>query len=184
MLIRDSTSINFSKFSKRYIYLLTPGSTWLSIFTTVSGRYTYSGRYVNWISIICPVGTFIPVGTTIQDLRVYIHFQTSTDLIDPPHKSNDTSDKYPIMNHFVTEMCIHGHISVKNWCIMGYGTGALWDLWDWSILKLTAWQVALGKVFFYILQKLFWDTWSSATSYLLKMCQLFSRLKGSFVTYS
>ena len=70
MLIRDSTSINFSKFSKRYIYLLTPGSTWLSIFTTVSGRYTYSGRYVNWISIICPVGTFIPVGTTIQDLRV------------------------------------------------------------------------------------------------------------------
>ena len=70
MLIRDSRSINFSKFSKRYIYLLTPGSTWLSIFTTVSGRYTYSGRYVNWISIICPVGTFIPVGTTIQDLRV------------------------------------------------------------------------------------------------------------------
>ena len=36
----------------------------------MSGRYTYSGRYVNWISIICPVGTFIPVGTTIQDLRV------------------------------------------------------------------------------------------------------------------
>ena len=80
MLIRDSTSINFSKFSKRYIYLLTPGSTWLSIFTTVSGRYTYSGRYVNWISIICPVGTFIPVGTTIQDLRVQLYkyiFMTS-----------------------------------------------------------------------------------------------------------
>ena len=81
MLIRDSTSINFSKFSKRYIYLLTPGSTWLSIFTTVSGRYTYSGRYVNWISIICPVGTFIPVGTTIQDLRVAVkkqHLHTLT----------------------------------------------------------------------------------------------------------
>ena len=82
MLIRDSTSINFSKFSKRYIYLLTPGSTWLSIFTTVSGRYTYSGRYVNWISIICPVGTFIPVGTTIQDLRVYTFWQINIHQVD------------------------------------------------------------------------------------------------------
>ena len=25
------------------------------------------------------------------------------------------------------------HISVPNWCIVGYGTGVLWDLWDWSI---------------------------------------------------
>ena len=24
------------------------------------------------------------------------------------------------------------HISVPKWCIVGYGTGALWDLWGWS----------------------------------------------------
>ena len=62
MLIRDSTS--FFKI-KRYIYLFN-ASHYLNqcwpIFTNT--------EYVNWISIICPVGTFIPVGTTIQDLRV------------------------------------------------------------------------------------------------------------------
>ena len=24
------------------------------------------------------------------------------------------------------------HISVTKWCIVGYWTGTLWDLWDWS----------------------------------------------------
>ena len=46
------------------------------------------------------------------------------------------------MHHFVTEMCTHtcGHFCFKMvhcgiwyWFIVGYGTGALWDLWDWSI---------------------------------------------------
>ena len=43
------------------------------------------------------------------------------------HKSHNALDKYPIMHHFVTEMCTHVHISVKKCCIVGYGTGALWD---------------------------------------------------------
>ena len=33
------------------------------------------------------------------------------------------------MHHFVTEMCTHVHISGIKWCIVRYGTGALWDLW-------------------------------------------------------
>ena len=49
-------------------------------------------------------------------------------VIDPFHKSHNALDKYPIMQHFVTEMCTHVHIFVKKWCIVGYGTGALWDL--------------------------------------------------------
>ena len=32
------------------------------------------------------------------------------------------------MHRFVTEMCTHVHISVTKWCIVGYGTGASWDL--------------------------------------------------------
>ena len=44
--------------------------------------------------------------------------------IDGFHKS----DKYAKMHHFVTEMCIHVHVSVTKFCIMGYGTVALWDL--------------------------------------------------------
>ena len=42
-------------------------------------------------------------------------------------------------------MCIHVHISATKWWIVGYGTGALWDLLDGSIthrylLKLFAWE--------------------------------------------
>ena len=48
--------------------------------------------------------------------------------IDPSHKSHNALDKYPIMPHFVRGICTHGHISVTKWCIVGYGTGALWDL--------------------------------------------------------
>ena len=53
--------------------------------------------------------------------------------IDPSHKFHNASDKYPKMHHFVTVMWTHVHISVTKWCIMGYGTDALWGLWDWSI---------------------------------------------------
>ena len=50
--------------------------------------------------------------------------------IDPSHKSHDASVKYPTMHHFVTEMCTHVHICVTKYCILGYGPGAFWDLWD------------------------------------------------------
>ena len=42
------------------------------------------------------------------------------------------------MHHFVTEMCTRVNISVTKWCIMGYGTGALWDLCNrsFAIAKL------------------------------------------------
>ena len=46
----------------------------------------------------------------------------------PYHKSHNALDKYPTMHNFVTEMCTHVHISVTKWCIVWYGTGALWDL--------------------------------------------------------
>ena len=56
-------------------------------------------------------------------------------MINPSHKSHNASDKYPTVtiHHFVTEMCTHVHISVTNWCIVGYGTGALLDLCNRSI---------------------------------------------------
>ena len=45
------------------------------------------------------------------------------------HKSHNAPVPYPTIHHFGTEMCI----LMFQWCIVGYGTGALWDLWDWSI---------------------------------------------------
>ena len=47
------------------------------------------------------------------------------DKIDPPHNSHN-----PTMHQFVTEMCTSVHISVTEWCIVGYSIGVLWDLWD------------------------------------------------------
>ena len=38
----------------------------------------------------------------------------------------------PTKHHFVTEMCTCVHISVTKRCIVGYVTGALWDLCDRS----------------------------------------------------
>ena len=52
--------------------------------------------------------------------------------IDSSHNSHNALDKYPTMHHFVTEMCTCVHISVTKWSIVGHGTVALWDLWDWS----------------------------------------------------
>ena len=54
--------------------------------------------------------------------------------IDPSHKSQNASGKYPTIQHFVTEMCTHVHISVTKWCIVGYGSGTCWDLCDRSIM--------------------------------------------------
>ena len=54
-------------------------------------------------------------------------------VIDPSHKSHNTPVPYHIMQHLVTEMCTYVHISVTKWCIVGYLSDALWDLWDGSI---------------------------------------------------
>ena len=40
-------------------------------------------------------------------------------LIDPFHKSQNASDKYPTVHQFVAEMCAHVHISVTKLCILG-----------------------------------------------------------------
>ena len=54
--------------------------------------------------------------------------------IDQSHKPHNASVPYPIMHHFVTEMCTCVHISVTKWCILGYLSDALWNLWDGSIV--------------------------------------------------
>ena len=59
----------------------------------------------------------------VQTLIKYLHLSLSHYVIlryrDPFHKSHNALDEYPTMHHFVTEMCMHMHISVTKWCIMG-----------------------------------------------------------------
>ena len=62
----------------------------------------------------------------------------SHESIDPSHKSHNALDKYPKMHHFVTEMCTRVQISVTKWCIVGYLSNTLWDLWNRSIWEILA----------------------------------------------
>ena len=48
--------------------------------------------------------------------------------IEQSHKSHNTS------THILsTQLENRMHISVTNWCILGHGRSALWDLWNWLI---------------------------------------------------
>ena len=48
------------------------------------------------------------------------------------------------MYHFVTEMCTYVHISVTKWCIVGYLSDALWDLWVGSNGYTAIWTRAVS----------------------------------------
>ena len=69
-----------------------------------------------------------------------------TLILDPSHKSHNASEKYPTMHLFVTEMCTRVHISVTKWCIVGYGTGALWDLRDGSIVDANKKEISMRRI--------------------------------------
>ena len=64
--------------------------------------------------------------------------------IDPSHKSHNALDTYPLMHHFVTEICTHVHISVTKWWIVWYGTGALWDFCNRSIADVVSYPTNSG----------------------------------------
>ena len=62
-------------------------------------------------------------------------------VIDPNHKSHSALVPYPTVHHSeqkYTHFC-------SEWCNGGYGTGALWDLWIWSITQS---YVGVGLYFF------------------------------------
>ena len=53
--------------------------------------------------------------------------------IDPIAQIPQCISTYPTVLHFVTEMCTHVLISVTKWFIVGDESGALRNLWDWSL---------------------------------------------------
>ena len=64
-------------------------------------------------------------------ILVYPFFKwfESSFQIDLIHKSHNIPVLYPTM-HNAEQKCAHFY---SKWCIVGYGIGALWDLWDCSI---------------------------------------------------
>ena len=76
----------------------------------------------------------------IQGTVLHKHGNTPYNSTNPihnltMHQSHTPQCTSPI-SHYVT-FCnrnVHIVISVTKWCIVGYFSDALWDLWDWSIL--------------------------------------------------
>ena len=63
----------------------------------------------------------------LQQTELIVDLVPTWTAIGQSHYSHNTFDKYPTMHHFVTQICKHVHISITKCCIVGYGTGALWD---------------------------------------------------------
>ena len=81
-----------------------------------------SSQWVNSLSYSDAIWQYAPWSWLVRVIT-WTNFDLGSWAIDPSHKSHNASDKYPIMHHFVTEMCTF----VTKWCIVGYGAGALWD---------------------------------------------------------
>ena len=60
-------------------------------------------------------------------------------------KTHNAPVSYPTVHHFVTEMWTCVHISVTKWCIVGYLSSALWDLWDGCIAAVAAGMAYYNK---------------------------------------
>ena len=85
---------------------------------------------------------FLPCNIPLNISCLMVLMWHMWSIIDPSHKSHNSLGQYPTMHLFVTEMCTHVHIPVTKWCIVRYGTGALWDLYNRSIVIHVAlyWQ--------------------------------------------
>ena len=73
--------------------------------------------------------------TEIKYLQLGYFIDQTLLLIEPFNKSHIEPDKYLMLHRFVTEMCTRAYFCYKmvncdprNWSIVGYGTGALWDV--------------------------------------------------------
>ena len=89
----------------------------------------------------------------------------------PDSESQNAPVPYPRMLHS-EQKCAH---FCSEWSILGYGTGAFWDLWNWSIvIECNPWRV-LSLFGMYVCKNLFvsfiisehWDVtgiWKSSSS--------------------
>ena len=106
----------------------------------------------------------IPIHELITWLRSLAVHCFLTDLINPTmHLSH--IPQYTIQNRNVNISVLNGvlwdmgqmhcvHFS-SEWCIVGYRTGALWDLWDWSIALPRLWwtfviQMVVTSLYFFL----------------------------------
>ena len=92
-------------------------------------KYRYLGAWISNYTTCCSLGCDNLSMPLICDVLMWCCRNRFL------HKSHNAPVPYPTMHHFVTEMCTQVHICVTKWCIVGYLSDALWDLWDGSIMR-------------------------------------------------
>ena len=71
------------------------------------------------------------------------HNKTKQNKIDQSHKSHNAPVPYLTIPHS-EQKCTH---FCSEWGIVGYGTGSLWYLWDWSNYAHISWDVLYNVMF-------------------------------------
>ena len=102
-----------------------------------------------------PFGIIRPQWVMFPDLAMHMNyvFQRKEETIGHTDKSHNVPLPYPTMHHSeknCTDFC-------SQWCIVGYGTVALWDFWD---LVWLFWHHML--IYFHVGTDETWKEWSKA----------------------
>ena len=71
---------------------------------------------------------YISIARVLVIPRRMFCFGVNSFTINQSHKARSALAPYPTMHHS-EQKCAH---FCSEWCIVGYGTSALWDLWDCS----------------------------------------------------
>ena len=126
------------KISMTNAYLV---KNWKKIAILKQPQHTWKGEKTSIYSLKERLSSTLILDWTLVSLvwRTAFPMYHTWSVIDPSHKSHNALDIYPTMYHFVTEMCTIVCIFVTKWCTVGYGTGALWDLWIRSLCCVFLW---------------------------------------------
>ena len=102
----------------------------LLCFVVIQWWYDFMGINVIYISIFLSVA-LLAFGQSLDDNSAGEVIMKSMLGNDLNYKSHNAPVPYPTMQHS-EQKCAH---FCSECCIVGYRTGALWDLWDWSVVQ-------------------------------------------------
>ena len=104
-----------------------------------SGRWYRRGSC--WGLLWWQVGYSVSRGLRCQGRygHLQIHGLWGVSEMDDFRKSHSALVPYPTMHHS-EQKCVH---FCSEWCSVGYGTGALWNLWEWSIF---IWNITMAHI--------------------------------------
>ena len=100
--------------------ILSPGY----YFYCIQGQQGYSGLHTNYEIDYWAMQPYCNHVAPLWYVKLFLEYRKCHP-IDLLQKSPSAAVPYPIMHHFVTEMCTCVHISITKWSIVGYLSTAL-----------------------------------------------------------